>query len=74
VYVTNETIGPLILNHSWDRSAWDLANRYLLSVGANLLGNELEGVVRTSIGCSAALIANDIVLTAAHLLGARSTR
>lgn len=33
VYVTSETIEPLILNPSWDRSAWDLANLYLRSVG-----------------------------------------
>lgn len=31
VYVTSGTIEPLILNQSWDRSAWDLANLYLWS-------------------------------------------
>jgi hypothetical protein len=48
VYVTSETIEPLILNHSWDRSAWDLANLYLLSVGANLLGKEAPRLVGIS--------------------------
>jgi hypothetical protein len=40
VYVTSETIGPIIMSQSYDRSAWDLANLYLLSVGAKLLGPE----------------------------------
>jgi hypothetical protein len=48
VYVTNQTIEPLILNHSWDRSAWDLANLYLLSVGAELLGKEAPRLVGIS--------------------------
>jgi hypothetical protein len=48
VYVTNETIEPLILNHSWDRSAWDLANLYLLSIGAELLGKEAPRLVGIS--------------------------
>jgi hypothetical protein len=48
VYVTSETIEPLILNHSWDRSAWDLANLYLLSVGAKLLGKEAPRLVGIS--------------------------
>jgi hypothetical protein len=38
VYVTSETIEPIIMSQSYDRSAWDLANLYLLSVGAELLG------------------------------------
>jgi hypothetical protein len=48
VYVTSETIESLILNHSWDRSAWDLANLYLLSVGAKLLGKEAPRLVGIS--------------------------
>lgn len=48
VYVTSSTIEPLILNHSWDRSAWDLANLYLLSVGAELLGKEAPRLVGLS--------------------------
>lgn len=48
VYVTSETIEPLILNHSWNRSAWDLANLYLRSVGAKLLGKEALHLVGIS--------------------------
>src|SRR5262245_51752788 len=48
VYVTSETIEPIILNHSWDRSAWDLANLYLLSVGAKLLGEDAPRIVGLS--------------------------
>lgn len=48
VYVTSETIEPIILNHRWDRSAWDVANLYLLSVGAELLGPEAPRVVGIS--------------------------
>src|SRR6185503_4434363 len=48
VYVTSSTIEPLILNHSWDRSAWELANLYLLSVGAELLGKEAPRLVGLS--------------------------
>lgn len=48
VYVTSETIEPIILNQMWDRSAWDLANLYLLSVGADLLGPEAPRVVGIS--------------------------
>jgi hypothetical protein len=48
VYVTSETIESIILNHGWDRSAWDLANLYLLSVGAELLGPGAPRVVGIS--------------------------
>ena len=48
VYVTSETIEPIILNHGWDRSAWDIANLFLLSVGAELLGPEAPRVVGIS--------------------------
>jgi len=48
VYVTSETIEPIIRNHMWDRSAWDLANLFLLSVGAELLGPEAPRVVGIS--------------------------
>lgn len=50
VYVTNETIAPIIMSHSYDRSAWDLANLYLLSVGAELLGPEAPHLVGISEG------------------------
>jgi hypothetical protein len=48
VYVTSETIESILLNHGWDRSAWDLANLYLLSVGAELLGPDAPRVVGIS--------------------------
>jgi hypothetical protein len=48
VYVTSETIEPIIVNHDWDRSAWDLANLYLLSVGAKLLGKTAARIVGMS--------------------------
>jgi len=48
VYVTSETIEPVILSQSYDRSAWDLANLYLLSVGAKLLGPEAPCLVGIS--------------------------
>jgi len=48
VYVTSETIEPILLNHMWDRSAWDLANMYLLSVGAKLLGKKAARIVGMS--------------------------
>jgi hypothetical protein len=50
VYVTNKTIEPIITSHSCDRSAWDLANLYLLSVGAKLLGPNAPRVVGISEG------------------------
>jgi len=34
VYVTSETIEPLLTNHDYDSSAWDLAN--LIAVGTTL--------------------------------------
>ncbi len=48
VYVTSDTIEPIILNHTWNRSAWDLANLYLLSVGAKLLGKKAARIVGLS--------------------------
>lgn len=48
VYVTSETIEPILANERWDSSAWDLANMYLLSVGAKLLGREAERIVGMS--------------------------
>lgn len=48
VYVTSETIESIILNHGWDRSAWDIANLFLLSVGAELLGPDAPRVVGIS--------------------------
>ncbi|RKG56892.1 hypothetical protein D7X30_22440 [Corallococcus sp. AB011P] len=48
VYVTSDTIEPIILNHRWDRSAWYLANLFLLSVGAKPLGKKAVRIVEMS--------------------------
>ena len=48
VYVTSDTIESIIVNHRWDRSRWDLANMYLLSVGAKLLGRKAARIVGMS--------------------------
>lgn len=48
VYVTSETIEPILLNHMWERSAWDIANMYLLSIGAKLLGKKAARIVGMS--------------------------
>ena len=48
VYVTSETIEPLLMNHDYDSSAWDLANMYLGSLGADLLGEEAPRIVGLS--------------------------
>ena len=48
VYVTKETIEPILLTNTWDSSAWDLANLYLLAVGAELLGDEAPRIVGIS--------------------------
>lgn len=50
VYVTSDTIEQIILNQTWDRSAWDLANLYLLAVGAELLGEGAPSIVGLSEG------------------------
>ena len=48
VYVTSESIEPILLGHMWDRSTWDLPNMYLLSVGAKLLGKKAARIVGMS--------------------------
>ena len=48
VYVTSETIESIVSNERWERSAWDLANMYLLSVGAKLLGTKAARIVGMS--------------------------
>jgi hypothetical protein len=48
VYVTSETIEPILMNNGYDRSAWDLANLYLGSLGADLLGEEAPRIVGLS--------------------------
>lgn len=48
VYVTNETIESLLLELDYDKSAWDLANMYLRSVGAEMLGEDAMSIVGMS--------------------------
>lgn len=48
VYVTSDTIESILLNHMWDHSRWTLANMYLLSVGAKLLGKKAARIVGMS--------------------------
>ena len=43
VFLTTSNIEPLLLENGFDRSAWDLANLYLASLGDELLG---EGAPR----------------------------
>lgn len=38
IFVTSANIEPLLLSHGYDSSAWTLANLYLASLGAELLG------------------------------------
>ena len=53
--------------HGWDRSAWDLANLYLLSVGAELLGEEAARIVGHERG-------DDLLRLAGLLRRGRSVR
>lgn len=48
IYVTSASVEPILLAHMWERSAWDLANMYLLSVGAKLLGKKAARIVGMS--------------------------
>lgn len=50
VFVTSSTIEPLLLEHGFDRSAWTLANLYLASLDADLLGEEAPRLVGLSEG------------------------
>ena len=45
VFLTSETIGPTLLGCEWLSSAWKLANLYLGSVGAELLGQDAPELV-----------------------------
>jgi len=48
VYVTSATIESILMEHDYDRSAWDLANLYLGSVEAKLLGMDALRLVGLS--------------------------
>jgi hypothetical protein len=45
VFVTPENIERLVHNESFDHSAWTIANLYLASIGAKLLGPEAPNIV-----------------------------
>ena len=48
IFVTGANIDSLLLECSFDGSAWTLANLYLASVGAELLGNDAPRLVGLS--------------------------
>lgn len=48
VFLTSANIEPLLLEHGFDSSAWTLANLYLASLGAELLGEDAPRLVGLS--------------------------
>lgn len=48
VFLTAENVEPVLLGQTFDHSAWILANLYLASIGADLLGDRAPGVVGLS--------------------------
>ena len=48
VFLTSANIEPLMLDHGYDSSAWTLANLYLASLGAELLGEDAPRLVGLS--------------------------
>jgi hypothetical protein len=48
VFLTSANIEPLLLGHGFDSSAWTLANLYLASLGAELLGEDAPRLVGLS--------------------------
>ena len=48
VFLTSVNIEPLLLEHGYDSSAWTLANLYLASLGAELLGEAAPRLVGLS--------------------------
>ncbi|QRK13370.1 hypothetical protein JQX13_27050 [Archangium violaceum] len=48
VFLTSDNIERLLREHAYDSSAWDLANLYLASLGAELLGEEAPLIVGLS--------------------------
>lgn len=48
VFLTSANIEPLLLAQSFDASAWTLANLYLASLGARLLGEDAPNLVGLS--------------------------
>ena len=50
VFLTKENIEPLMFGRAFDSSAWTLANLYLASIGAELLGKDAPRLVGLSEG------------------------
>lgn len=48
VFVTSQNIERLLLEQRWDRTAWNLANLHLESLGAELLGRDAKRLVGLS--------------------------
>jgi hypothetical protein len=48
VFLTSANIDEILRGTRWDSTAWDLANLYLTSVGAELLGDEAPRIVGLS--------------------------
>ena len=48
VFLTSANIEPLLLEQGFDHSAWTIANLYLASLGAELLGDDAPGLVGLS--------------------------
>jgi len=52
VFVSEANLEQILRSHSWHSSAWGLANLYLASVDAELLGEEAPGIVGLSVGAT----------------------
>jgi hypothetical protein len=50
VFLTSENVESVLLGQMFDHSAWILANLYLVSLGAELLGDHAPGLVGLSHG------------------------
>ncbi len=48
VFLTSANIEPIMIEHDYDSSAWTLANLYLASLGAELLGDDAPRLVGLS--------------------------
>lgn len=48
VFLSSANIEQILLGHSWDSSAWDIANLFLMSVKAALLGEDAPRIVGMS--------------------------
>ena len=48
VFITAETLAPVLMSARWPRTAWKLANLYLASIGADLLADDAPDIVGMS--------------------------